>query len=251
MIINIPYKRDVNDNHYHLQAEIFRDNISMKHLRSAFLNKALSVALALGVSAGVAKAGAEHTIQFNGHDLNCATLQGYQDIPNPKARYDLTCAFIEAVEHNLSGPKLKCVDKGFDFKSLQVGTRHMDVQHKQPGIHGYMEMWSAAYRSIKSGKKVTEELEEIYPDKERARDLRLSFLVINGIKNDLEKGMELSEAKDRQQTLLSHKGYILPGTEGSLDQTLEEFIDGNPVVDGLLQCKATFPQPIWESYEVK
>lgn len=210
------------------------------------------VALGTTLGATAVQAGPEHTINFNGHALNCATLQGFNDgHPNPELRYDLTCGFIEEVEQYIQGPKLKCNPdvEGYKFEALQPGARHMAVGHSQPGIYGYTETWVAKINALASGKKTSEELQRTHVDTGEVRDLYLSYLAIQGIKSDIEKGASLSAAIDHITSQFSERSVRLPGTQGPAAQMIREFLSKNPVVDGFLQCKEKFPRSTWPTYE--
>ena len=202
--------------------------------------------VALGTAIGTtAHAGPEHTIKFNGHVLNCATLQGHQNlIPN-----GMTCGFVAEVEQYIKGPKLKCNPdlEGHSFDAMQSASRHMAMSHGQPALFKYLEATIAIINARARGTKVLEELEKTHPGE--AFDYYLTYLAIEGTATRVQKGESPDGAMTAIARLMDEKGYKFSGNQGTALESVREIFAKNRVVDAALACREKFPKPVWSHYE--
>lgn len=208
--------------------------------------------LALMISFNVAQAGSAHSIDFDGNNLNCATLQGARDpIPN-----GMTCGFVEEVEQYMVGPKLKCDRKadGRSSVSLRRAAQHLRDFHAQSGLFGYTEGMIATENSKRDGTNPLAELSK--NDAAKGIEYYLIYAATEGVANRTGNGYSIPAAitetasqAEGAASRFEKKGHKMPWARGSVKGVLEDLFNGNRVLNAYLQCRKKFPKPIWNQYE--
>ena len=212
---------------------IFKNAINRRAVSAAFLGV---------VSASSAAA---QTIPFQGHNLNCATLQGAQD-PMPGG---ITCGFVEEVEQYFNGPMLNCDpnEVGYSPVALQAAARHLDVSHDQPALYGHVQTTIARINARGNGTQPMAELQATNPGE--ASGLYATWLAIEGTRDRMERGDPFNTAVTTVAGAMDENGYRLPSSSGSTAQDRQDLIRENPVTSAYLQCSARYPQPTWDHFE--
>lgn len=214
----------------------------MKNLGMKFNGAATALVIA-GLAATSANAQDGYTASFNGHSINCATLQGVQD-RNPGG---FTCGFVKEVEQYVPGPRLSCdTNEGANLSVMQPAGAHMRQAHGQPALDHVVQTSASLINSSNDAGAAVSALEGLFPG--QSRNYYFTYAAVEGIAQRLQDGVRFNTAVSQVLQSFNDKNWDFPGEGNSVDG-FERFLQQNPVVGARLSCLAQYPNTPWQTFE--
>ena len=226
----------------------------------------LAIAGIVSTFSAASKAQPTYSVDFHGHDVNCATLQGAND-PFPG---DETCEFIEEVEQYIKGPKLSCpTDKKSYLPSSRIfAAQHLADAHKQPGLLIYQKVEEAKLKANKNSATLLKGIKETNPGRDDAfykselsnalrqniiqevdrhfpgqgKDFYNTYTAMRFMQGYVKKGLPFPVAAQQTKATLDRAGF-------NLSQSINSLYFNNPVIRVKLECNYEYPNPAWSTYE--